>query len=121
MDSPDTTNRHTPGPWEYIAGPQGDPDFEDCEFLIAEQRPKGDVVATVVGPVRQGAPEANARLIAAAPDLLLSLRTFVAANGIANYDSTLCWGCEQPKTGECDAFCLLRRARAAIAAAEGRS
>src|SRR5262245_14738514 len=64
---------HTPGPWEFVQGPKNDPDFEDCEFLIAESRDRGEVVGTVTGPIHRGTPEGNARLMAAAPDLCETL------------------------------------------------
>ncbi len=73
--APDTTTKsaHTPGPWEFTSGPHDDPDFEDCDFLIAEQRARGEVVATAL-TVATGSSEANARLIAAAPELLAALK-----------------------------------------------
>jgi hypothetical protein len=60
----------------------------------------------------------------AAPQLLEALKEFTEHDGIVNYDSRLCWACGEPKgsRGEPAAHnpeCLLQRANAAIAAAEG--
>jgi hypothetical protein len=56
----------TPGPWIFVGAPEG----ATADYIIAEHREAGDVVATVIHPMRSGTAEANARLIAAAPDLL---------------------------------------------------
>lgn len=72
---------HTPGPWDLTPGPHGDPDIDDCDFIIGESRAAGDAVAAVVGPVRTGTTEANARLIAAAPELLECLRRMCGMYG----------------------------------------
>ena len=62
-------NAHTPGPWDYR-----DPD--------GKVRANGEVVATVwqwLVKDRWDERDANARLIAAAPDLLAALRQVVAS------------------------------------------
>jgi hypothetical protein len=80
--------KHTPGPWAfsrwdqygdtrfYIAQADGapyTPDYSDAATLIAE----------TVSIERVAIQEANARLIAAAPELLEALRPFVAHNSDA--------------------------------------
>lgn len=75
------TTQHTPGPWE-IAGPA---DSQGEAFLIVA----GDKNIAYTGDtfdeekhegVITAEDEANARLIAAAPDLLAALRTLLAAS-----------------------------------------
>lgn len=66
-------NNHTPGPWTYEAGPIGEPDVEDPAFLIVEPSDEAEVVGAIYAPIRNNATEANARLIAAAPELLAAL------------------------------------------------
>jgi hypothetical protein len=91
--------KHSPGNWMFER-------YDETRFEINSDTPKWAAIATVtqnhlgsreVGPVEA---EANARLIAAAPDLLDALQAIVA---IADR-----------KTVEFD------RARAAIAKAEGK-
>lgn len=45
------------------------------------------------------------------------LKEFLEHDGIRSYDSTLCWGCNQPKAGACEPDCLLERSRKVIACA----
>lgn len=100
---------HTPGPWTYgpknddghrfIFGPDETPDHnESGEPIIAELWDASDSVS-----------EADARLIAAAPDLLAgakwALSALEAKNGM----------CHEDGPTECEACAL----RAAIARAEG--
>lgn len=63
------TDRHTPGPWRLSATPYGD----DYGYIENEHN---IFVATIIrdGLADPNAPEANARLIAAAPRLLEALR-----------------------------------------------
>lgn len=103
--------KHTPGPWEVFSNSfieagvraANNPYGTDFEFRIAEvsgdwrDEPKG------------GAAAANARLIAAAPELLEALTAMVDA-----HDRWL--GSDRPDAKE-----AMKRARAAIAKAEGRS
>ena len=73
-------NKHTPGPWETD-------DIKSCDghrYVLAGNHEEAQVIAritlrTFVGPT-QSESEANARLIAAAPELLESLRLFVGEN-----------------------------------------
>jgi hypothetical protein len=110
---------HTPGPWDLTPGPHGDPDVDDCDFIIYESRAAGDAVAAVVGPVRTGTTEANARLIAAAPELLDALkaavRTIRTWHGLGTTG-----GAEQLLWELYQASPEMKRINAAIAKAEGR-
>lgn len=78
------TTKYTPGPWAYWRGD----DFGDARFYIAQAdgapyTPNYSDVATLVAETvsseRVLIQEANARLIAAAPDLLESLKQALAA------------------------------------------
>ena len=60
-----TTSKRTPGPWKVSN--------DDATRINGGGRPYSIVVAETCG--YQGAREANARLIAAAPDLLAALKT----------------------------------------------
>ena len=71
-----STPSHTPGPWRVEADRQG------LECVVG---PKG-VVADTIGS------EANARLIAAAPELLDALRR-VIVNHCGNSDRIFCGTC----------------------------
>ena len=66
---PESTHKHTPGPWEYIGQTcQDESDTISGWFVkVASHRH-----ISVEGRTRQEA-EANARLIAAAPDMLEAL------------------------------------------------
>lgn len=60
--------------------------------------------------------EANARLIASAPELAEALRAFVESDGIVNYDSQICWGCETAKNLDAhSAGCLVGISKALLA------
>ena len=94
-------SKHTPGPWVFSA-------IDSTEgFLVVEKARPQSLVATVCK--RNGCgwacpheePWANARLIAAAPDLLEALREML--------DAQVCGDCA-----------LCDKARAAIAKAEGQ-
>ncbi len=69
------TTEHTPGPWEYVPTHNHDSPH-DIEIQGDRRKHKGGAdsvcwLATVKGNATSGdIPEANARLIAAAPDLL---------------------------------------------------
>ena len=60
-------SKHTPGPWEYVAG-----DGNACGGISSKT---GWICDFVDDPT-----PANARLIAAAPELLTALEPFVLAN-----------------------------------------
>jgi hypothetical protein len=86
-------SKHTPGPWIWCSGEANE---HDC-YVIAED--ENDVLAT-------GLSEPDARLIAAAPDLLAALKEYIRDFG-DNEDS--------------DSQLMAAKARAAIAKAEGTS
>lgn len=91
------TAQHTPGPW--TARPEDN--YRRAEVTWNE---RGDPIAEVFGPSRDQR-QANARLIAAAPDLLKALRAVMGGQigGQPDMDAE-----------------RFRLARAAIAKAEGR-
>lgn len=105
---------HTPGPWAYTGN-------DDNDFVV--WGPGEDQFLANVGNVRLGpvgamvafdlTSQANARLIAAAPDLLEALKEMVASGKI-----------EGPKVADMAAYkaryeAALRAARSAIQRAEG--
>lgn len=98
-----TESKHTPGPWTVGVDEQdhGRPYVKDAE---------GYVVCALIFEPGTGEPEANARLIAAAPDLLEALR--------ACHDYLSCIP-ESAAGGDDDAVGLTRRAAAAISKATG--
>ena len=65
------TTRHTEGPWRYLEG-------RDGEFLVSCESGGFAPLARIKGDKRSTLKDAkaNARLIAAAPDLLEALRKF---------------------------------------------
>lgn len=91
---------HTPGPWTA---------HEETKYRRAEvtHNERGDPIAEVFGPSADQR-QANARLIAAAPEMLTALRD--AENWLGELDAG-------PDTG---AQALIAELRAAIAKAEGR-
>lgn len=61
-------SRHTPGPWSYAQHHLGDFRITDeADRVVAETRPPGNCNST-------GNEHANARLIAAAPDMLAAIK-----------------------------------------------
>jgi hypothetical protein len=73
---------HSPGPWTFEPldeDTKRDPEAEipdGCSFWITETRHAGEVVALMLD-TSNGTQEANARLIAAAPELLDALKGMV--------------------------------------------
>jgi hypothetical protein len=64
----DTNAKHTPGPWAVTA------DRDDCDGLSVIQQQSGGLICLVESTLGQAvADEANARLIAAAPEMLAEL------------------------------------------------
>jgi hypothetical protein len=104
-------SKHTPGPWQLIKPGIGY--FDDLKALegrtwgVAADS-FGDKLHTIV----RGTEEANARLIAAAPEMLEALRD--AACTLLSAD-----GCEMEYGVAKDLSALLKRLNAAIAAATG--
>ena len=95
-------SKHTPGPWrvgEHRIGLDGDASEID---VVSKGDSHGDHSICTVDEAWEGCIEANARLISAAPDLLMSLREFVIIGAT-------------PRRG----IPIYARARAAIAKAEG--
>ena len=104
QDEPKASGVHTPGPWTYRRAKY--PVDGSYDYAIAAKVGGQEfcIIAEAFGRVADAVwpdAEANARLIAAAPDLLAALKDVVAV--------------ADRKTDEFD------RARAAIAKAEGRS
>jgi len=98
---PTTTvhSKHTPGPWKAIPCPSP---MDKSAFGVAAVEPmRGRIDSSL-----QGMTEANARLIAAAPDLLEACKQLVNA-------------AYKPCGHQYDCICAGDLARAAIAKAEG--
>ena len=94
-------SKHTPGPWEVE---------QDGPWTLVRGRdpelPSDDIPGPLVcTPADNGYTQANAHLIAAAPDLLAALKEIVAGISVGT-DPDHPW---------------IKEARAAIAKAEGRS
>jgi len=90
--------KSTPGPWEVVPAP------ENGGWLLLIRSQTFLDVCTVDGAETDGLNEANARLIAAAPDLYEIVERYVARDGAS---------------GEVDTE-LHRDARAVLAKAEGK-
>ena len=74
-------NKHTPGPWlvgEHRIGLDGDADEID---VVSKGDSRGDHSICTVDEAWEGCIEANARLIAAAPDMLAELERLIDAVG----------------------------------------
>lgn len=96
--------RHTPGPWSFIASP-------NCWSVLQVGSSGRWVIAGGTAwaiPGRQSEAEANARLIAAAPDML---------DALISCFTYLSFIPESAAGGDDDAVMLAKRARAAIAKA----
>lgn len=103
--------KHTPGPWHInTAGSssRGEP-FKITEIYVYAPDTQDDtaICADVIDPVTQEPSEANARLIAAAPDLLAALVNLLNDTQHAEHPD-----CD-------DGPCPVREARAAIQKATG--
>jgi hypothetical protein len=111
------TVKHTPGPWHVDPKSPEESFFEDVNVL----RHDGLAVAVCVqnGDILPPEPEANARLIAAAPDLLVALADLL--HSYSEPDRRLC--CDGRDCG-CMGATVQQQAehyaRAAIAKAEGK-
>lgn len=97
--------QHTPGPWRYKTDEFGDFIIHPTDHMLAIAVVVNGAFRIALGKSSQI--EANARLIAAAPDLL----AFAKATADA-YDDSWREGCQERLIGDA--------ARAAIAKAEGR-
>ena len=99
---------HTPGPWKAVY----DRTTNDLNmFEIAEVSHLRIILESGGWPTQPGSPEDDARLIAAAPDLLQELRNIAAAN----------WRSWPDDMNTADDFAewAQNRARAAVAKATG--
>lgn len=98
---------HTPGPWKVGTG-----------WVMGPENQKGAPICTIgVSPVD----DANARLIAAAPDLLAALKDIIENAVSVGEDEDLCAFCGRYGGPICDSDdCAGNSARAAIAKAEDR-
>lgn len=76
------TIKPTPGPWVYTPAGRTMADSYSQPFAIAQDE-KPNLIAGCFGDVRGGVEtaEANARLIAAAPDMLALLRELIDIEG----------------------------------------
>lgn len=100
-------NKHTPGPWEHTG--QGDiVGKEDNGYGLGYV----DVCSVYLRAVR-GRTNANARLIAAAPDLLEALE-----DALSDYDA---WMKDADVTPNESLLAWTNKARAAIASARGEA
>lgn len=84
-------SKHTPGPWRVILWSVAE--TSGCE-AVAEilACPPGDEEGTLVAGVYVAGPdegEANASLIAAAPDLLAAVKLLLALPGISSFAANL--------------------------------
>ena len=101
---------HTPGQWTVMTLPARD--GGGCRVIVRE--PASPLQPTVLATVStaRGAWRDNARLIAAAPEMLEALQGMLAARGA--------WRCDEAgPCGECPLCLAWDRARAAIAKATG--
>jgi hypothetical protein len=99
---------HTPGPWHTIGN------LEDRPLVEAAD---GGLIADLVEREDDAETRANAILISAAPELFAALRETLEV-----VEGETCGECGvECETCECDGSAWWRRARAAIARAEGRS
>ena len=106
-----TKMRHTPGPWLYettVCEPGACTHEGHYEVVTAPNSLLGASVALIYGRV-SATNEANARLIAAAPELAIALR-----EAFENFDSTVRGG--RPVHNELD---WAKRARALLAKLDG--
>lgn len=109
--APAQSGQHTPGPWAIESG--------GMNRYVVEYK-TGNVVSVLGYPSQRSIPEekANARLIAAAPELLEALRQCVP--GLEFALKRIRW--EWPETwADAQENIALEIARAAIAKAEGRT
>lgn len=81
------SSKHTPGPWEVCHGGHGGPSgFVIDEYYVLNRTVADDVAiaADIVDPATQMPSEANARLIAAAPELLEALEAVIGCYQCGN-------------------------------------
>lgn len=106
---------HTPGPWAAVnRGSAKEPMMSVMAARIAGQPPRHEVAICATGDSPQEMENANARLIAAAPDLLEALTALVR---IDDHHKQMRAAIYAPGSDTDKAY---RAARAAIAKAEGK-
>lgn len=99
-------SKHTPGPWVAVnEGTKAEPMMTVKAARISGQPPRHCVAICATGDSVQEMEDANAALIAAAPDMYEALKAFHPSQIKAQGDLARAW----------------ETARAAIAKAEGRS
>lgn len=108
------TATHTPGPWEISCDGYGI--IADNQKQITRIKYTNPVTSPSVGHITLQEAKANARLIAAAPELLSALKDLVAIQDVKEHDS----GEEQLSNPHDSESCVLCTAREVIAKAEGR-
>lgn len=103
--------KHTPGPWKL------DPSFDPITNIFQQIAGGGFFVATVTHGNAKGREEreANARLIAAAPDLLAALELCITSEGAACFSDMN----SHPEYMQRRLYAISDLARAAIAKATG--
>ena len=79
--------KHTPGPWSYPRYPNG---VSTLVYAAAGGKPEAFPVASATYGVPDEEREANARLIAAAPELLETLETLLSLHD-ARVDTADAW------------------------------
>jgi hypothetical protein len=98
--------KHTPGPWKYaVVRERSGPNTLDDGYGYVWPEPTGQTIAEVR---KSSDTEANARLIAAAPDLLAALGYMVRATNVTQIDPIVM-------------FASIEKARAAIQKATGEA
>lgn len=95
---------HSQAPWGYEPSSG---ELEDVAFMIFQAHGDGEVIGAVCAPVATGDIEANARLMASAPDLYHALDQLFAA----------CRDHKFPITAE--HMAIMTRAEAALAKVKG--
>ena len=108
-------SKHTPGPWFVVnVGDDDEPMYSVKAARIAGKEPRHEVALCATGDSPQEMETANARLIAAAPEMLEVLKAWVALadEAVQTYGEDMV----HPKERE-----VIRSARAVIAKAGGRS
>jgi len=103
-----TTTQHTPGPWKVVL------DSDQIEGENIEVHDQFGRAAIIMGEFNDEETQANARLIAAALELLEALKILYSRAGHANE-------CKLDVTKHQSCTCHMDQARAAIAKAEGRA
>ena len=108
-------NKHTPGPWTLEADASH---FDSMTTVVGGERlnakphswPGRELVVQVGGTSSLRTMEANARLIASAPDLLHALQVF-----LSDYSAL-----KSPLAGDMQMHLAMQTARAAIAKVENK-